>query len=220
MLEVKNLKFYRGDKEFAYSFSLNKNSWLSVVGPSGSGKTTLLELLVGFLTPEFGSIYLNKISLENIPPGRRKISYIFQANGVFEHLKVQKNLQLALHDSGDDSKTKDEKILQVLDLVKLDQKYLSRLPSELSGGEKSRLQIARALLRPCELLLMDEPFSALDSELRHDLLKLVHTLRTQFSFMVIFVTHNKQDAKFNHSEILEMANGQIVTLNGDSDRIQ
>ena len=212
MLVVKEVKYTRDKQNFHYDFRLEKNEWLSVLGPSGSGKTTMLELVAGFLTPEEGDIFLEGQALISLPPGCRNLSYIFQNHGVFEHLSVQKNLDLCFHDRKISSAEKKNLILKMLENVKLQDYFLERYPSQLSGGEKSRLQIARAMLRPCKLLLMDEPFSALDQPLRQELLKLVHHLQTEQKLIVVFVTHDEGDAHFNSSEILKIQNGRGILL--------
>ena len=134
---------------------------IAIVGPSGAGKSTLLNLIAGFVLPTQGNIWLNGENHTRSAPYERPVSMLFQENNLFPHLTVQQNLALGLKTSLKLTALEQEQIEQVADAVGLTS-FLSRLPNSLSGGQKQRVALARCLLRDKPILLLDEPFSALD----------------------------------------------------------
>ena len=183
MLKITNLSFSFDKKNILEDFSLElkKGEILAVMGPSGYGKTTLLGLIAGLLKPQKGEI-------ENT---FQKVSYIFQEPRLFPWLTVKENL-LAVMDKKDENS--EMTVLECLELVGLSDS-VDKYPEELSGGMKSRASLARALAFGGDLFLLDEPFAALDEDLRNDLLiKLKDYLRAH-NASAILVTHNKEDAE-------------------------
>lgn len=183
MLKITDITFAFDKKIIFNDFSmeLNKGEILAVMGPSGCGKTTLLGLAAGLLKPQKGEIFN---SFE-------KVAYVFQEPRLFPWLTVKENL-LAVIDKKDE--TAEKTVTECLALVGLTDS-LNKYPSELSGGMKSRVSLARALAYGGDLFLFDEPFAALDKELRHALSAKIKNYLHKRGASAIFVTHNREDAK-------------------------
>jgi len=198
MLKITNLTFAFDKKNILENFSLElkKGEILAVMGPSGYGKTTLLGLVAGLLKPQKGEI-VNTFE---------KTAYVFQEPRLFPWLTVKENLFVVMDEKDENA---EKTVLESIELVGLSDS-LDKYPSELSGGMKSRASLARALAFGGDLFLLDEPFSALDEELRHDLtLKLKDYLRARDA-SAILVTHNREDAEQIADRILNtlLANSQ------------
>lgn len=183
MLRITDLSFSFDKKNVLENFSLElkKGEILSVMGPSGCGKTTLLGLIAGLLKPQKGEI-VNSFE---------KIAYVFQEPRLFPWLTVKENLFAVLDEKEEDAQ---KVILESLDLVGLADS-LNKYPNELSGGMKSRVSLARALVYGGDLFLFDEPFAALDEELRHILAAKIKDYLVARGASAIFVTHNRDDAQ-------------------------
>ncbi|MCF0073615.1 ABC transporter ATP-binding protein [Dyadobacter sp. CY261] len=171
-------------------FSLARGSIMALTGPSGAGKTTLLRLIAGLIHPENGriafegDIWLDTASRVYTPPQIRHIGFVFQDYALFPHMTVRKNLLFAL--SENQSTQIVDALLEATGLTQL----ADRKPAQLSGGQQQRVALARALVRRPELLLMDEPFAALDPEMRYQLQDLLLKLHRDHNFTVILVTHD------------------------------
>ena len=192
------------------SFELEEGTLACLLGPSGCGKTTVLRAIAGFQKLHHGSITLNDIEISsvqgNTPPEKRNISMVFQDYALFPHLTVEKNIEAGLHRL--DSKSKNQSVAEVLDYVRLSG-FSKRYPHELSGGQQQRVALARALAPKPGLLLMDEPFSNLDLELRESLGQEVRDLLKQIGTTCVLVTHDQQDA-FTFGDVIGVMNeGQI-----------
>ena len=198
-LKVKDLKKYYNQKEPLIknlNFSVNKGDIISFIGESGSGKTTFLKCLAGLEKINSGSIELNGNILNNensfVEPNKRKIGFVFQDYPLFPHLNVLENISINLE------KNFFSKIDYILDLTKL--KHLKkRFPDQLSGGEQQRVCLARALVREPELLLLDEPFSNLDSNIKATIQEEIHKIIKETKTTTILVTHDISDT-FNISD--------------------
>ncbi|MCO6523510.1 MAG: ATP-binding cassette domain-containing protein [Candidatus Schmidhempelia sp.] len=181
----------------------------AILGVSGAGKSTFINLINGLKKPDKGSITLHSIPLVDthhnifIPPEKRNIGTVFQDALLFPHYKVIKNLTYAMH--GDMQQRFDE-IINVLNICHLLQRY----PAMLSGGEKQRVAIARALLTNPQLLLMDEPLSALDMPRRKELLIYINKLRNEINIPIIYVTHNINEAKQIANYIAILEQGRLI----------
>jgi len=184
---------------------------IAIVGPSGAGKSTLLNLIAGFVLPTQGNIWLNGENHTQSAPYERPVSMLFQENNLFPHLTVQQNLALGLKTSLKLTALEQDQIERVADAVGLTS-FLSRLPNSLSGGQKQRVALARCLLRDKPILLLDEPFSALDPELRMDMLNLIDELCHSKNLTLLLVTHQPSELTGKVDRMLRIENGRISAL--------
>ena len=184
---------------------------IAIVGPSGAGKSTLLNLIAGFVLPTQGNIWLNGENHTRSAPYERPVSMLFQENNLFPHLTVQQNLALGLKTSLKLTALEQDQIERVADAVGLTS-FLSRLPNSLSGGQKQRVALARCLLRDKPILLLDEPFSALDPELRMDMLNLIDELCHSKNLTLLLVTHQPSELTGKVDRMLRIENGRISAL--------
>ena len=184
---------------------------IAIVGPSGAGKSTLLNLIAGFVLPTRGEVWLNGENHTRSAPYERPVSMLFQENNLFPHLTVQQNLALGLKTSLKLTALEQDQIEQVADAVGLTS-FLSRLPNSLSGGQKQRVALARCLLRDKPILLLDEPFSALDPELRMEMLNLIDELCHSKSLTLLLVTHQPSELTGKVDRMLRIENGRISAL--------
>ena len=181
---------------------------IAIVGPSGAGKSTLLNLIAGFVLPTRGEVWLNGENHTQSAPYERPVSMLFQENNLFPHLTVQQNLALGLKTSLKLTALEQDQIERVADAVGLIS-FLSRLPNSLSGGQKQRVALARCLLRDKPILLLDEPFSALDPELRLDMLNLIDELCHSKNLTLLLVTHQPSELTGKVDRMLRIENGRI-----------
>ena len=181
---------------------------IAIVGPSGAGKSTLLNLIAGFVLPTQGNIWLNGENHTHSAPYERPVSMLFQENNLFPHLTVQQNLALGLKTSLKLTALEQDQIERVADAVGLTS-FLSRLPNSLSGGQKQRVALARCLLRDKPILLLDEPFSALDPELRLEMLNLIDELCHSKKLTLLLVTHQPSELTGKVDRMLRIENGRI-----------
>ena len=181
---------------------------IAIIGPSGAGKSTLLNLIAGFVLPTQGNIWLNGENHTRSAPYERPVSMLFQENNLFPHLTVQQNLALGLKTNLKLTALEQDQIEQVADAVGLTS-FLSRLPNSLSGGQKQRVALARCLLRDKPILLLDEPFSALDPELRMDMLNLIDKLCHSKNLTLLLVTHQPSELTGKVDRMLRIENGRI-----------
>jgi len=204
MLEIKNIEYsYKKEKQtYRYDFSLKAGEIIVISGVSGAGKSTLLDIIAGFLTANSGEIILDQVKLTNLAPEHRPISILFQDENLFEHLSVEKNLALAFSKAIIDK----EKIAIALKNVGL-VGYEKRWAKSLSGGQKQRVALARTLLRNTPILLLDEPFNALDKKTVKDMRLLVKNLVKQYKWHTIIVSHNIEDAAELNAKNYVMKNG-------------
>ena len=181
---------------------------IAIVGPSGAGKSTLLNLIAGFVLPTQGNMWLNGENHTQSAPYERPVSMLFQENNLFPHLTVQQNLALGLKTSLKLTALEQDQIERVADAVGLTS-FLSRLPNSLSGGQKQRVALARCLLRDKPILLLDEPFSALDPELRMEMLNLIDELCHSKKLTLLLVTHQPSELTGKVDRMLRIENGRI-----------
>ncbi|MFM2483085.1 thiamine ABC transporter ATP-binding protein [Celerinatantimonas sp. YJH-8] len=208
MLDVKALIARRGEHEFCYDFSCHAGQIVAVLGQSGCGKSTLLAMIAGFIKAQ-GQLSWQGQSLQGLPVAQRPVSSLFQQHNLFEHLNVMQNLALALHRSlrlNDEQRQKIKEVAERLDIVDL----MAKFPGDLSGGQRQRAALARALLRERPILLLDEPFSALDPILRDESLRLVSELCREHHLAVLLVTHQWQDAMAIADEVAFIDEGRVV----------
>lgn len=201
------------DKTLPMCFNLNVKAGerVAIIGESGAGKSTLLNLIAGFEFPHQGEIWLNDKNHTRSAPYERPVSMLFQENNLFPHLTVQQNLALGIKPSLKLTALEQEKIEQVACSVGLGD-YLERLPNSLSGGQKQRVALARCLLRDKPILLLDEPFSALDQKLRVEMLALIAKLCDEKDLTLLLVTHQPSELVGTIDRVLVVENGQISQL--------
>ena len=189
------------------SLSIAGGSFVALVGASGSGKSTLLKAVNRLVEPDAGEVRIGGERVDGAAPAvlRRRIGYVFQNIGLFPHMSVAENIAIIPRLSGDGSD-----VPALLDLVGLPQIYASRRPAELSGGEQQRVGVARALGGGASLMLMDEPFGALDPVTRDQLGQAYRALHDRLGLTTIMVTHDMAEALLLADRILVMASGRIV----------
>lgn len=218
MIRLNNVSYTYGHQNFHFTCNIEKGERVSILGPSGVGKSTLLNLIAGFIYPQGGTILLNNIDYTQLPPAKRPISMLFQENNLFAHLTVEQNIGLGLNPT---LKLNKEECLQRDEII--EQVGLAglhpRLPAQLSGGQKQRVAIARCLLRKQPILLLDEPFSALDEELRQEMLELVNQLCQEYTITLLMVTHNWLDALSIAPHIMQIDQGKIAYESKIEDRL-
>lgn len=215
-LEVLHLsKRYPGQVKPAVhdlSFSVEEGDILALVGPSGCGKTTCLRLIAGLERPDFGWIHLNGKRMAGegtfIPPEKRGVGLVFQEHALFPHMNVYENVAFGLKAKNG---KKGQQVNEYLELVGL-QALAKRYPQALSGGERQRVALARALAPQPELLLLDEPFSSLDADLRIQMREQVRKILKSIQATVIFVTHDQEEALFMGDRLAVFQDGEIEQI--------
>jgi len=191
------------------SLSIELGEFFSLLGPSGCGKTTTLRLIAGFETPTSGEILLNDQSVAALPPYRRNVSTVFQNYALFPHLTVAQNIAFGLERRPKAGKRAvREKVEQALALVQLSGKA-SRLPSQISGGERQRVALARSLVLEPKVLLLDEPLSALDPKLRKQMRKELKSLQRRVGIAFLFITHDQEEALSLSDRMAVMNEGKL-----------
>ena len=193
------------------SLSVLRGETLAVLGPSGCGKTTLLRVIAGLEAPENGSVALGGSMLVDettfVPPERRKIGMVFQGGALFPHMTVAQNVAYGLPNDGD----RDSRVAGALAMVDL-RDLGDRMPDSLSGGQAQRVALARALAPQPEVLLLDEPFASLDSELRIKVRAEVATLLRELEITAVFVTHDQEEAFVVGDHVAVMFEGSVVQV--------
>ncbi|MBO6608927.1 ABC transporter ATP-binding protein [Altererythrobacter sp.] len=192
------------------SFSIAAGGFVALVGASGSGKSTLMKMINALEVPSSGRVLVAGADVQAQPAAelRRRIGYVFQSIGLFPHMSVSENIGIGPRLTG--QRTSDARINELLKLVDLEADMASRMPDELSGGQRQRVGVARALANEPELLLMDEPFGALDPITRDALGKRVRELHDELGLTTIMVTHDMAEALLMADRVLVMDQGLVV----------
>lgn len=212
-LELHSISKSYGSHQALESINLSvpTGSRTVIVGPSGSGKTTLLRMIAGFEFPDTGRLSLNGQTLvdntHEVPAHRRLIGYVPQDGALFPHMTVAANIGFGLSIKGG---AKRERVAELMDSVALDANMANRWPHELSGGQQQRVALARALAQQPRLMLLDEPFSALDTGLRGAMRKMVARLLTDAGVTTILVTHDQSEALSFADQLAVMRDGRLV----------
>jgi len=192
-----------------FSVSIAKGERIAILGPSGAGKSTLLNLVAGFLTPAQGAITLNGQDHSFTPPAVRPVSMLFQENNLFSHLTVKQNIALGMHPGMKLNAEQQTRLVMIAGKMAIAD-LLDRLPAQLSGGQRQRVALARCLVRQQPILLLDEPFSALDPALRQEMLLLLDSLCQEQQLTLLMVSHSTEDAARIAERSLVIADGRIV----------
>jgi molybdate transport system ATP-binding protein len=203
-LEVKNLSIDLSLFQLnEVSFSLRKGDFLAIIGPTGAGKTILLESLLGIYPLKEGRILLKNVDISILPPEKRKIGIIYQDYALFPHLNVYKNIEYGLNCKN------SEKVKEISKLLNIEH-LLDRMPDTLSGGEKQRVALARALIVEPEIILMDEPFSALDNVSKFLIRQTVKKISERFNITIILVTHDLDDVWGLANKVAVVRKGSLL----------
>ena len=192
----------------ALDLSVSRGEFISLLGPSGSGKTTLLMMLAGFETPTGGAIHVDGKRVERLPPYRREMGVVFQNYALFPHMTIAENVGFPLKMRGIGRAEREAKVVRALDLVRLGH-LKDRKPSQLSGGQQHRVALSRALVYEPKVVLMDEPLSALDKQLREHMQLEIRELHRTLGLTVIFVTHDQGEALTMSDRVAVLNRGKI-----------
>lgn len=209
MIELKNIKYSYHNEELIYSFNVAKQERVAILGPSGAGKSTLLNLIAGFICPDSGKIILDNKDVTRFPPNVRPVSTLFQENNLFTHLTVYQNIALGASPSLHLNREQEGALIVLANKVGLSNQ-LNKFPHQLSVGQKQRVAIVRCLLQKRPILLLDEPFSALDQALRYEILNLIDEITQKYELTLLMVTHNIDDAIHIAPRTLIVKRGHIV----------
>ncbi|MDX1918685.1 MAG: ATP-binding cassette domain-containing protein [Candidatus Caenarcaniphilales bacterium] len=214
MIQLKNLSVKLAGKEVLKDINLEIKSFLTtiILGQSGSGKSTLLRALVGLIQPDQGEIWQDgeKLDYASLSSYRHSLGYVIQDGGLFPHLSALENITLMAQYLGWDWSHIEKRLDFLSELFQVESTLLKQYPSELSGGQKQKVSLMRALMLEPIRLMMDEPFSALDQPTRRELRTNLKKIFTELKLTVVMVTHDVTEAKFLAEEIVLLHNGQIT----------
>jgi len=209
MLKLTDVTWLYQHLPMRFTLTAKQGEMIAILGPSGAGKSTLLNLIAGFLPPARGEMTINGQDHTHTPPSQPPVSMLFQENNLFTHLTVRQNIGLGM-DPGlkltEGQRQKSDAIAQQMGLTELS----DRLPGELSGGQRQRVALARCLVREQPILLLDEPFSALDPALRQEMLQLVKDVCQQKQLTMLMVSHSVEDAASIAPRAVVIADGRIA----------
>lgn len=217
MIRLEHVTKSFGDQTVLDDFSLSiaEGEFLTVIGRSGCGKTTMLKTINGLHRPDKGKVFVEgkDISGEDLIELRRKIGYVIQNKGLFPHMTVEKNITYVPVISGKkDKQANHELACRLIETVGLEKEMLSRYPSELSGGQQQRVGIARALAADAKIMLMDEPFGALDEITKQAMQDEILKLHRKLGITIVFITHDIREAMKLGDRVLVMDQGKIIQL--------
>jgi len=212
-LEVSNISKSYGEGAVLrnLSFDVMEQEFLSVLGPSGCGKTTLLRILIGLIAPDSGTIQKDGVDITSARPDKRGMGIVFQNYALFENMSVLRNVEYALRFHNIPKAEAREKAERMLDVMGL-QDHRKRLPRDLSGGQQQRVAIARTLVLNPDIVLLDEPISALDVSTRLAMRRELKNLQSTFGTTMIYVTHDQEEAFALSDRIMILEQGRVSQL--------
>jgi putative spermidine/putrescine transport system ATP-binding protein len=218
MLELVGLRKRFGDTEVVREVSLElpRGALLTLLGPSGCGKSTLLRMIAGFVEPSSGHVVVNGRSVTNLRPEQRPTAMVFQSYALFPHMTVHDNVAFGLKLRKVEKGEIRRKVMDTLSLVRMDG-FAARYPAELSGGQQQRVALARCLVLEPEILLLDEPFGALDRQLRDQMQTELRKLQKHLGVTMLVVTHDQNEALVLSDLVAVMNGGQIVQCGAPAD---
>ena len=210
LLEVRTVNKRFGSTDVLKNVSLNiaSGEFLTLLGESGSGKTTLLRLIAGFEQPSSGEIWMGGERLDRLPSYKRPVNTVFQNYALFPHLNARDNVAYGLRVKGTSASEITSRVEQALSMVKM-QGFAASRPSQLSGGQQQRIALARALVNRPQLLLLDEPLSALDANLRKQMQSELKALQREIGITFLFVTHDQEEAMALSDRIALLRDGAL-----------
>lgn len=217
MLTLENIVIKQGTFQLRANLEIARDTLTAVIGPSGAGKSTLLSVAAGFVAPQTGQVLVDGVDVSQAPPGDRPISIVFQDSNLFPHLTVAANVGLGIKPSLKLTKPERDRVAEAIDWVGLGG-LAERKPAALSGGQQSRVALARVLLRETPLVLLDEPFSALGPALKDEMLELVARIMSEHRRTILMVTHDAQDAKDFAGQVVLVADG-VAQAPVDTERL-
>jgi spermidine/putrescine transport system ATP-binding protein len=213
MLKIQSVCKNYGSKQILKSLSLEikEREFVTLLGASGSGKTTLLRCIAGFEACDSGSIQMGDLELNRIPPYLRPVNTVFQHYALFPHLTVFENVAYGLRAKKVDASEIPGRVDEALSMVKMTE-FASRVPAKMSGGQQQRVALARALVNRPRLLLLDEPLSALDANLRREMQLELKALQKKVGITFLFVTHDQEEAMALSDRIALLRDGQLEQM--------
>jgi thiamine transport system ATP-binding protein len=204
MIKIDNIAFaYNNDKQWLFNMNIKPFEKVALMGKSGSGKSTLFKLIAGLLPITAGNLYLNGILSNDLPPHKRHLSFLFQNDNLFNHLTVLDNIKIGLSPNLRITPHQTDKILSLAKLMEIETLF-HKYPEQLSGGQVQRVALARVFAREQPILLLDEPFSALDKALKLEVIDLLNNLCSHFQTTLFMITHDITEATALQARIIEL----------------
>ena len=208
MIKLENISIKLDNFRTKFTVEINKGEWVGIIGQSGAGKSTFLNLIAGFAQPEVGSLLINNTEMRNLSASKRSISSLFQDNNLFPHLSVYQNIAIAIKPNLKLHENEKGEIYEIIEYLNLSSKIHSSIGT-LSGGERQRVALGRVMSSDKKILLMDEPFSQLDPNLRIEMLELIKKIREKKKITIIMAIHTPAEAIDFVSRFLLIKEGEV-----------
>lgn len=209
MIRLENISLKLDNFRTKFTVEINEGEWIGIIGQSGAGKSTFLNLIAGFAQPEAGSLLINNTEVRNLSASKRSISSLFQDNNLFPHLSVYQNIAIAIKPNLKLHDNEKKKIFEIIEYLNLSSKTHSSI-GRLSGGERQRVALGRVMSSDKKILLLDEPFSQLDPNLRIEMLELLKKIREKKNITIIMAIHTPAEAIDFVSRFLLIKKGEIL----------